>query len=475
MISVREFGQYLVTKLIGEGGMGKVWRAWKVSEGDFKKIVAIKTSKSSKNTDLFMNEAKISARFEHENIVKTFDFGKIGDEFFLVMEYVRGVDLRKFISVVEDISTEVFLYIMDRILSALSYIHDFEGRLLVHRDINAKNILVSWNGNVKLSDFGITLPQNGDFDPFGKLGYVPPEVMLGKGWSQAGDIWCVGVLMWEMLTSRKLFSGRSKHEIRNKVLSSNIPPPSYLNDSVSPEIDKVVMKALSRLPEARYSSPRELQAELRGVALRLGIRNLYQEDFSALMSSLFSEDIKEEEKEIAEEEAMISFHVSQRSRTAKGSEGTELKVSSSMYPSRSGGDRRSSSDEHSDLKSRVSGAYARAVTEHRGISGHRAAVGGENVRITQKSAIRKAIGGKLIVLSLVFGLSFGLSGGMVAGSLEMKRAVELFRKGLIFLKENNLHQAKEFFESSARISDITELKLIADTISKSVGQRSELR
>jgi Serine/threonine protein kinase len=177
---MRVFGDYIITKEIGEGGMGRVYRAWKISDAGFRKLVAIKTLKSTHNTDLFINEAKISARFDDENIVKTINFGKISGEFFIEMEYIRGINLKELMETVGEIPLDVFFYIAEKLLTAVSYIHRFEGRGLVHRDVNPKNILISWIGGVKLSDFGITLPQNSEIDPFGKISYVPPEVILGR-------------------------------------------------------------------------------------------------------------------------------------------------------------------------------------------------------------------------------------------------------------------------------------------------------
>lgn len=411
-----------MTKLIGEGGMGRVWRAWKVSEGGFKKLVAIKTSKSSQYIDLFMNEAKISARFDHENIVKTFDFGKTDEEFFLVMEYIRGINLKELSEQVEDVPLDIFFYVIDKILSAVSYIHSFEGRGLVHRDINMKNILISWNGNVKLSDFGITLPQYGDFDPFGKIGYVPPEVILGKGWSQSGDIWCVGVLMWELLTGKKLFSGRNKNEIKRKILSSDIPPPSKINESVPQELDEIIMKALSRLPETRYLSAEFLQKDLRDTALSLKIQ-LYQEDFSSFLHRYFLQKMNEEEKEIAEEEVRVSSFVSsENTKTEK--EETRKK-------------------ENAEQKIKDYYLY---------------------VRREKKKSVRKRKKNKnsFMFLSSVFGFIIGLSLGMLKGSYDIRKAEEFFRKGIILMKGNNLHQATKMFEVSADMSDVKELKMIVE-------------
>lgn len=446
--SVRKIGQYIVTKLIGEGGMGKVWRAWKISEGGFKKVLAIKTSKSAKKyTELFMNEAKISARFEHENIVKTFDFGKTDDGFFLVMEYVRGIDLKEFISNVKNIPIDVFFFIIDRILSGVIYIHNFEGRQLVHRDINQKNILISWNGNVKISDFGITLPQHGDFDPFGKIGYVPPEVILGKGWSQLGDIWCIGVLMWEMLTSKKLFSGKGKEDLKKKILSCNIDPPSRFNESVSEEIDRIVMNCLSRVPESRYLSAEKLQEEIRSTMANLSIKTMYQEEFSLFISDHFSERIKKEDKEIAEEEAYVSIYAAE-----KNVKNIETRIESKITSKNSPGSSYYIFSPEDQKKDSLN-------TEKKNDS-----------RTKSRKIRKRKRDEKIFFTSSILGFVLGLTIGVFKGAYEIKSAEGLFKKGVDLAKERNFGQAKEFFQISADISDVREVRNIIDRLNANYGK-----
>lgn len=447
LTSLKRIGPYVVTKLIGEGGMGKVWRAWKISEGGFKKVLAIKTSKSAnKYTELFMNEAKISARFEHENIVKTFDFGKTDDGFFLVMEYIRGVDLKEFISNVKNIPMDVFFFIIDRILSGVIYIHKFEGRQLVHRDINQKNILVSWNGNVKISDFGITLPQHGDFDPFGKVGYVPPEVILGKGWSQLGDIWCIGVLMWEILTSRKLFSGKGKEDLKKKILSSNIDPPSQFNDLVSEDIDRIVMNCLSRVPESRYFSVEKLQEEIRRAMSNLSIKTMYQEEFSLFISENFSERIRREEKELAEEEAHVSIYA-----VEKKDKNMDVKVESKKVSK--------------DLPS-VSYYIVSPDNQKKERGNEKRNDSWTKSRKTRK----KKRDEKIFLISPILGFVLGLTVGVFKGAYEVKSAENLFKKGVDLVKERNFNQAREFFQISYDISDVREVKNILDRLNTNNGK-----
>jgi len=423
---MRKFGQYIITKEIGEGGMGKVYRAWKVSEAGFKKLVAIKILKSSKHTELFINEAKISARFDHENIVKTNNFGKIENTFFIEMEYIKGVNLMEFLKKVNEIPLDIFLFISEKILTATEYIHNFEGRRLIHRDINQKNILISWTGGVKLSDFGITLPQNGKIDPFGKLSYVPPEVINGNGWTQQGDIWSIGVVMWEMLTSQRLFSSANPEEVKEKILKGSIPPPSSINSIVTEHIDEVILKALSKNPFMRYSSAEEMLNALKIACEKSSIPQIYQKDFAEFIQSCFSEKIREEESEIAEEERKIPDLLIEINQIGEiGNEITEKITSTSN-------------------KNTENNKTIQKTTKK---------------EKTKKHAKRK-IKTNIKELSLFFGIFLGFSTGILKSIYEMKKAQEFLKDGAKLISQNNISAGKELIKKSFEISGVKEIEFI---------------
>ncbi|GBD03609.1 Serine/threonine-protein kinase PrkC [bacterium HR19] len=422
---MKKFGQYIITKEIGEGGMGKVYRAWKVSEAGFKKLVAIKILKSSKHTELFINEAKISAKFDHENIVKTNNFGKIENSFFIEMEYVKGINLMEFLKKANEIPLDIFLFISEKILTATEYIHNFEGRRLIHRDINQKNILISWTGGVKLSDFGITLPQNDKIDPFGKLSYVPPEVISGNRWTQQGDIWSIGVVMWEMLTSQRLFSSPNPEEVKTKIIKGSIPPPSSINPIVTEHIDEVVMKALSRNPFMRYNSAEEMLNALKIACEKSSIPQIYQKDFAEFIQSCFSEKIREEEAEIAEEERKIPDLLIENQSGKISNEITEK-----ITPTLNKTQKSNKTSEKSAKKEKT------------------------------KKHVKRKIKTNIKELSLFFGIFLGFSTGILKSIYEIKKAQEFLKNGTKLISQNNISAGKELIKKSFEISGVKEIEFI---------------
>ncbi len=443
-------GQYIITKKIGEGGMGKVFRAWRFSDAGFKKLFALKILKSEKYMKLFINEAKISARFENENIVKTLDFGNLPEQSkpFIVMEYIKGVNLREFIDRVGELPIEVFLFIAERILDAVSYIHRFEGRKLVHRDINMRNILVSWDGSIKLSDFGITLPQNSEIDPFGKLGYTPPEVIKGKGWSQFGDIWSVGATLWELITGEKIFQGRNKDELKNKVIKGEITPPSLINPIVPDWIEKMIMKSLSTLPELRYFSADDMLEEIRKKSREAGIKPIYRGEFSYFIESYFKDKIKDEEYEIAQEEIMVSnFLIRERKRYEGGSveenskkqKSDEINYYLATYSKNKDKDKEKKYTE--DIKTT-----------------------GRDEKRKNKERRRNNNNRNIRAMVIVFSVLAGFTLGILKAVSDMKKAEKLFRQGVALMKEKNFKSAKELLEKSKNISGLEEINMIIEKI-----------
>ncbi len=485
---MRIFGDYIITKEIGEGGMGRVFRAWKISDAGFRKVVAIKTLKSAHNTDLFINEAKISARFDDENIVKTTNFGKISGEFFIEMEYIRGINLKELMETVGEIPLDVFFYIAEKLLTAVSYIHIFEGRGLVHRDVNPKNILISWIGGVKLSDFGITLPQNSEIDPFGKISYVPPEVILGRGWTQQGDIWSIGVVFWEMLTGQKLFKKDKPEKLKEKILKGKIPPPSSINPAVPEPLDDIVLKALSRNEFSRFSSADKMLDEMKKISVDLNIRQLYQKDFSNFICSFFSRRIDEENREIEDEEKRVISFVSENQNLGRGLntgdnlqynlqlqkvsdmiENTKEKLSSSesLISKRKGKENEGISP---SSKIRLSHEGVGLVKDEENPGSYRIAKDAENkksyVRSKTKKYGRIKKGGvfrrKIYEISIAIGLILGFLFGVVKSISDIKSASDYFRKGIKLIEQSNIEDGRELIEKALLISGFESIDFIQE-------------
>lgn len=277
---VEEFGTYYVYEELGVGGMATVHRAER-RVGGARQRVALKRLLPNAVTDpdllkLFLDEGKLVSRLRHRNIAEAYDCGEVGGEYFLAMELVAGPTLKallkKCAATVGLIPYPIALNLLTQVCEALAYAHelvDETGKRLgvVHRDVSPSNIVISTNGVVKLIDFGVaktttTNTQAGIIK--GKLAYIAPEYLEG-GIDLRADLWAVGACAYELLTNKRLFTGDDDLELMRQVRSQPISPPSRINPDVPPELDAVVMTALSRDPDQRWQNATALRTALAGV------------------------------------------------------------------------------------------------------------------------------------------------------------------------------------------------------------------
>jgi TonB family protein len=278
------FGQYVLVERIATGGMAEVWKARMRGVEGFQKIVAIKKilphlSDNQDFIEMFIDEAKLAAQLSHNNIIHIYDLGKIQSSYYIAMEYVDGFDLKTILKKAEEkdqpITVELALFIASKIAAALDYAHrkrDFEDRdlRLVHRDVSPQNVLISQEGDIKLCDFGIAKAaskashtQAGALK--GKLQYMSPEQAWGRDIDKRSDIFALATVLFEMLTNRKLFGGDNELSILEQVREARIAPPSQYNDEVTPEIDKIVLKALQKDAGNRYQTAGEMERDINAV------------------------------------------------------------------------------------------------------------------------------------------------------------------------------------------------------------------
>jgi serine/threonine protein kinase len=278
---VTETGKYLLLDRIALGGMAEIYRAKSLGVEGFERIVVLKRilpqlAEDAEFVQMFVHEAKIAVQLSHANICPIYELGKIGATHFIAMEYVWGRDLReilrRFKMLGQPMPPPMAAWITCKILEALDYAHrkrDAEGRPLaiIHRDISPQNILVSYEGLVKLIDFGIakaagraTQTQAGVIK--GKLGYMSPEQIMGRPIDHRSDIFATSGVLHEALTGEKLFSGNNDIEIIDKVRQADVPPPSSLASHVPPQLDQIVLRGLARDPNDRYQTAGEMQEAL---------------------------------------------------------------------------------------------------------------------------------------------------------------------------------------------------------------------
>jgi TonB family protein len=279
-----KFGQYVLLEKIATGGMAEVWKARMRGVEGFQKIVAIKKilphlSDNQDFIEMFVDEAKLAAQLNHNNIIHIYDLGKIQSSYYIAMEYIDGYDLKNILKKAQErdqpLSVEIALFIASKVAAALDYAHrkrDFEDKEmgLVHRDVSPQNVLISEEGDIKLCDFGIAKAaskashtQAGALK--GKLQYMSPEQAWGRNIDKRSDIFALATVLFEMLTARKLFAGDNELSILEQVREARVTPPSHYNDEVTPEIDAIVLKALQKDPANRYQTAGEMQRDLDAV------------------------------------------------------------------------------------------------------------------------------------------------------------------------------------------------------------------
>jgi len=279
-----KFGQYVLLEKIATGGMAEVWKARMRGVEGFQKIVAIKKilphlSDNQDFIEMFVDEAKLAAQLNHNNIIHIYDLGKIQSSYYIAMEYIDGYDLKNILKKAQErdqpLSVEIALFVASKIAAALDYAHrkrDFEDKEmgLVHRDVSPQNVLISEEGDIKLCDFGIAKAaskashtQAGALK--GKLQYMSPEQAWGRNIDRRSDIFALATVLFEMLTARKLFAGDNELSILEQVREARVTPPSMYNDEVTPQIDAIVLKALQKDPANRYQTAGEMQRDLDAV------------------------------------------------------------------------------------------------------------------------------------------------------------------------------------------------------------------
>lgn len=262
-------GPYVIERRLGGGGMAEVFLASVVGEAGFSRPVAIKRvlpgfGDRPEFAALFISEAKLSARLRHPNIVSVLDFQRDPEHgLFLVMELVEGKDLDQLLST-GLLPISLALTVGAEMLRGLGYAHHpprrDDGILgLVHRDVSPQNVLLSWEGEVKVSDFGIAKSREAAQAAAsvmikGKPAYMSPEQADGRALDGRSDLFAVGVVMWQMLTGQLLFQGSTTQQVLAAVLRSSIPPPTTLRPDVPHDVCAVVMKLLERDPAQRYAT-----------------------------------------------------------------------------------------------------------------------------------------------------------------------------------------------------------------------------
>ena len=303
------FGRYQILEPLAVGGMAEVFRAQTAGASGFLKEVVIKRILPSYSEDphfvkMFVDEARIAARLHHPNIVQVFDFDVVDGTYYIAMEYVEGVDLSTFLETASRQGTRLELsecfFVVKEIAKALDYAHRrrHKGRHLniIHRDVSPHNIMVSFEGAVKLTDFGIakassraTRTQEGIVK--GKTAYMSPEQAAGESLDPRSDLFSLGILFFELVAMRRLFVGDSEREILLKVIDANIPSPTAYRRDLPAAAETVIRTLLERRRERRYANAelllkdigrlyRQIAETAAETSLRERLKQMFPERFS---------------------------------------------------------------------------------------------------------------------------------------------------------------------------------------------------
>src|SRR4051812_26994276 len=283
---LKKLGRYNIERVLGKGAMGVVYEG---IDPKLNRRVAIKTIlKSHLDPDTakdysmrFVREAQAVARLNHPHIVQVYDFGEEGDIAYLVMEFIKGKELKTFFDATERFDLKEAVRIMCELCDALDFAHNAG---IIHRDIKPANVMIDAQGRTKLTDFGVARVQDSDKTSVertqagtmvGTPAYMSPEQITGGNIDKRTDVFSAGIILYQFLTGEKPFTGSGAWTIAKKIIQEEPPLPSSLNNAITPLFDAVVNKALSKNPETRYQSARDL-----GIALKRALEGKPEEDDS---------------------------------------------------------------------------------------------------------------------------------------------------------------------------------------------------
>ena len=305
-MSVRQ--RYQITEKVDAGGMAEIFRGYAFSLDGIQKLVAIKRvrphlANNKTFIKMFIDEARLTMRLNHANITQVFDVGRAQGTYFLVMEYVDGGNLRRVMQASHErgyrIPVEICVNIIIDVCKALSHAHEArdengEAYNIVHRDVSPPNVLVSKQGEVKITDFGLAkaVTHLEATDPGvvkGKFSYLSPEAAEGKSVDARSDIFSCGIILHEMLTGRRLFMGKTDFETVELVRKCEIPPPSAFNPDVPRDLDEITARCLQQDRKRRFQSARDMGDSLARFLFSHNLK-VTTFDVAQMMRLLFSEE-----------------------------------------------------------------------------------------------------------------------------------------------------------------------------------------
>jgi serine/threonine-protein kinase len=317
-VPATQFGKYTLIGKLGHGGMAEVNLAVASGKGNFRKLVVIKRMHAHLESepgfvDMFLDEARLAAQLDHPHCVQTIEVGEAHGQHFLAMEYLDGQGLERLLRITgqkgQTLPPSIVARMVADALDGLGYAHElasYDGTPLrvVHRDVSPQNLFVTYNGVVKLLDFGIAKAASNVVETRtgvvkGKYAYIAPEQALATPLDGRADLWAMGVVMWEMLTSRRLFKADNEIATLQQTLTAPIPPPSKVVPGIDAELDRIALRALTRDPAQRYQTAQQFKDDLEQY-LSTAHDRAERRDIAKLMQERFGDAVKVHRAKIAE-------------------------------------------------------------------------------------------------------------------------------------------------------------------------------
>ncbi len=319
------FGKYILLEKLAAGGMAEVFLSRAPGAGGIGKFVAIKRilpqfSDNKEFVDMFKDEAKIAINLSHNNIVSIFEFGVELGQFFLVMDYVKGKNIRQILNKLKQANMQFgvdqIVYVCKEIAAGLDHAHRcLDGSTgkplnITHRDMSPQNVMVSFEGEIKIIDFGIAKSESqlettraGTLK--GKFGYMSPEQAEGQVVDLRTDIFSLGIVLWELLANDRLFIANNEINTLRKIRDCQIPSLTKVNPEVHPELERIVLKALTKDRNQRYQTSAALHRDLSRF-LNRHYPDFSSQDFSMFVKSLYADEIMDLNNKLIEF-SQISF------------------------------------------------------------------------------------------------------------------------------------------------------------------------
>lgn len=323
---IKKFGRYTLVKKLATGGMAEIWLARQTGLAGFNRFVVIKKilshlAEEDTFVKMFLDEARMSVQLTHPNIVQVYDLGEAERTYFIAMEYIAGENLAAIawrgVKRRKPLSPQFAARIIADACRALHYAHHLKGAdgvplELVHRDISPQNILVTYEGEVKVVDFGIakaaTKSQHTKTGMLkGKFSYMSPEQCLGNPLDMRSDVFALGIVLYELCTGKRLFKHESELMILEMITKRRITPPSQVAEGISPELERVILKALEKEVTDRYQTAQDLAIALEDY-LRSEAEQSNSSEIASYMRALFKDKIDEKQRvcELAQKDDFLA-------------------------------------------------------------------------------------------------------------------------------------------------------------------------